>query len=73
MPRVSIDLDQDILEVAQRVARDRGLTLSEAVSWLARNGVAASGTAKMNTGVRMFTPAQAGMESRPRLSLVARR
>ena len=47
MARVTVDLDQDVFEAVREIARDRDLTLGEAVSWLARKGNTARHTMRM--------------------------
>ena len=44
MMRTTVDLPADVHAVAKRVARDRGVTLSEAVADLIRRGIGQTGT-----------------------------
>lgn len=52
--RVTVDLDEDILPTVQEVARQRGVSLGEAVSILLRESLARSQHADTRNGLPLF-------------------
>lgn len=47
--RTTLTLPDDLLEIARSIARDRGITLGEVITDLARKGLAGSSPAETST------------------------
>lgn len=52
--RTTITVDDDVLRAARQLADSAGLTLGQAISSLARKGLAATGPAKRRNGVTLL-------------------
>ncbi|MDA3950894.1 MAG: hypothetical protein PF508_16930 [Spirochaeta sp.] len=48
--RTTVNIDQDIVEIARSLAGTRGISLGEAISVLARRGIAASVDPRKQSG-----------------------
>jgi hypothetical protein len=68
--RTTLELDDDLAQVARQLASERRLTLGQVISELARAGLEPKGAAKVRNGVPLFTP-KAGAR-KPHLGLVNR-
>ncbi len=68
--RTTLDLDEDIAQIARQLAEHRGGTMGQVISELARRGLEPKASPKMRNGVRLFTP-KAGAR-KPHLALVNR-
>jgi hypothetical protein len=66
--RTTVDLDDDLLQVAKQLARQRGATLSQVISELARQGLEPQTPARLRNGVPLFTPKPGA--KKPHLALV---
>lgn len=66
--RTTLELDDDVLTPARKLAQERGLTLGQVVSELARKSLAAAGSPKIRNGVPLFTPKPG--KKRPDLAIV---
>jgi hypothetical protein len=65
-----LELDDDVIEAARKIARERRMTLGEVISELARQSLDKDGPPKMRNGVLLFVPKPVG--SRPDLTVVNR-
>jgi hypothetical protein len=54
--RTTLELDDDLVKTAKELARERGVTLGQIVSELARQSLAARAPQKIRNGVLLFTP-----------------
>ena len=54
--RTTLELDDDLVESAKRIARPEGRTLGEVISDWARRSIAVEGTEEVRNGVRLFRP-----------------
>jgi hypothetical protein len=54
--RTTLELDDDLLASARRLARQQGVTLGQAVSELARQSLAATAPPKSRNGALLFAP-----------------
>jgi hypothetical protein len=68
--RTTLELDDEVMEAARKIARERRITLGEVISELARRSLANDGTPKMRNGVLLFVPKPGGL--RPDLAIVNR-
>ena len=68
--RTTLELDDDVIEAARKIARERRITLGEVISELARRSLASDGPPKMRNGVPLFVPKHG--RSRPDLMTVNR-
>ncbi len=68
--RTTLDLDDDIVEIARQLARQRSSTIGKMVSDLARLGLEPKASSRTRNGVPLFTP-KAGART-PSLPLVNR-
>ena len=66
--RTTLDIDDDLLGTAKHLARQRGLTLGQVISELARQSLAATAPLKVRNGVPLFVPK--AHASRPDLRIV---
>ena len=66
--RTTLELDDDIVDVARQLARQRGTTMGQVVSDLARRALESRSKAKTRNGVLLFTPKPGARK--PTLSLV---
>jgi hypothetical protein len=68
--RTTLELDDEVIEAARKIARQRRITLGEVISELARRSLANDGPPKMRNGVLLFVPKPSG--SRPNVAIVNR-
>ena len=68
--RTTVDLDDDLLQVAKQLARQRGATLSQVISELARQALESKTPPRLRNGVPLFTPKPGA--KKPHLALVNR-
>ncbi|MBI1896924.1 MAG: CopG family transcriptional regulator [Acidobacteria bacterium] len=54
--RTTLDIDQDILDVAKDLARQRGVSTGKVISELARKGLRPETTFDMKDGIPVFRP-----------------
>jgi hypothetical protein len=54
--RTTLELDNDLLATARQLARQRGVTLGQVISELARRSVVTSAPVKVRNGVLLFVP-----------------
>lgn len=68
--RTTLELDDDLLATARQLAREKGVTLGQLISDLARQSLAAKAPVRIRNGVRLITPRPGG--PRPDMELVNR-
>lgn len=51
-----MELDDDVVAYAKELAQQRGLTLGQMLSELARKSLVGAGAGKVRNGVKLFTP-----------------
>ena len=68
--RTTLDIDDDLVQVARDLARQRGATMGQVVSQLIRKAVAPATRTTTRNGVQLFAP-KAGAR-KPNLQLVNR-
>lgn len=66
--RTTLDIDDDLVQVARQLARQRGTTMGQVVSELVRQAMEPRGPAKSRNGVPLFTPKPRA--KKPHLGLV---
>ena len=66
--RTTLQIDDDLLEIAKQLAEQRGATVGHVISDLARQALAPKRSTKMRNGVPLFTPKPA--LKKPGLTLV---
>jgi hypothetical protein len=66
--RTTLDLDEDLLQVAKQLARQRAMTIGQVISELARNGLEPKRPPSVRNGVPLFTPKPGA--KKPNLDLV---
>ena len=66
--RTTLDLDDDVLQIAKQLAGQQGKTTGEMISELARRALEPKTAPKMRNGVPLFEP-KAGTK-KPHLALV---
>jgi hypothetical protein len=54
--RTTLELDDDLLAAARQVARQKGETLGQVISELARQSLAATAPVKVRNGAMLFAP-----------------
>jgi hypothetical protein len=54
--RTTLELDDDLLTTAKRLARQEGVTLGRVISELARQSLAAAAPVKVRNGALLFVP-----------------
>jgi hypothetical protein len=52
----TLELDDDLLATARRLAQDQGVTLGQLISELARQSLAARAPLKVRNGATLFVP-----------------
>ena len=57
--RTTLELDDDLLDMAKPMARQRGITLGQMISELVRDSLKSTATPKFRNGIRVF-PLRAG-------------
>ena len=68
--RTTLDLDDDLLQVAKQLARQRGATLGQVISELARQALEPKSPPRLRNGVPLFAPKPGA--KKPHLDLVNR-
>lgn len=68
--RTTLDLDGDVVQIARQLAQQRGTTMGQVISELARRALEPKTSPRMRNGVPLFTP-KAGAR-KPHLALVNR-
>ena len=66
--RTTLNLDDDVLQVAKQLARQRGTTAGQVISELARQALEPKSPPKVRNGVPLFTPKPGARK--PHLALV---
>jgi hypothetical protein len=66
--RTTLNLDEDVLQVARQLARQRGMTAGQVISELARQALEPKSPPKLRNGVPLFTPKPGARK--PHLALV---
>ena len=66
--RTTLNLDDDVLQVAKQLARQRGTTAGQVISELARQTLEPKSSPKVRNGVPLFTPKPGARK--PHLALV---
>jgi hypothetical protein len=61
--RTTLELDDDVIEAARKIARERRVTLGEVISELARQSLDNDEPPKMRNGVLLFAPKPGGSRS----------
>jgi len=68
--RTTLDLDEDVLQAAKSLAKQRGQTAGQVISDLVRIALKRGASPRMRNGVRVFTPRRDART--PSLALVNR-
>lgn len=68
--RTTVDLDEDILNLAKHLAQQQGVSAGQVISELARKALEPSSSPKIRNGVQVFVP-KAGAK-KPSLEVVNR-
>lgn len=68
--RTTLDLDDDVLEIAKQLAQQRGKTAGQVLSELARQALEPKSPPKMRNGVPLFVPKRGARK--PHMALVNR-
>ncbi len=68
--RTTLDLDDDIVLIAKQLAQQRGTTMGQVVSELARKALEPKASPRMRNGVLVFEPKPGARK--PHLALVNR-
>ena len=66
--RTTLNLDEDLVQVAKQLARQRGTTAGQVISELARQTLEPKSSPKVRNGVPLFTPKPGARK--PHLALV---
>lgn len=66
--RTTLDIDDDLLVLARRLADQRGTSMGQVISELARSGLQPKAAPKTRNGVPLFPPKKS--TRRPNLDLV---
>ena len=66
--RTTLNLDEDLVQVAKQLARQRGTTAGQVISELARQALEPKSPPKVRNGVPLFTPKPGSRK--PHLALV---
>lgn len=66
--RTTLDLEDDLLQLARNLAREQGRTIGQVVSQLARQGLGAAKPAATRNGIPLLRPKRA--TRKPTLELV---
>jgi len=66
--RTTLDLDEDLVEIARQLAAQRGVTMGQIVSALARQALEPKRPRKTRNGVPLFVPKRGARK--PGLALV---
>jgi hypothetical protein len=68
--RTTLELEDDVIQAAKQLARQRGATIGQVVSQLIRQGLEAKDPPRMRNGVPLFVPKPGA--PKPDLALVNR-
>ena len=68
--RTTLELDDDLVQVARQIAAQRGLTIGKVISELTRKALEPKGAPELRNGVPLFAP-KAGAR-KPHMALVNR-
>ena len=68
--RTTLNLDEDVLEIAKQLAQQRGTTAGQVLSELVRQALELKSRPKMRNGVPLFVPKHGARK--PNLALVNR-
>ena len=66
--RTTLELDDDLLQAARQLAAQRGMTMGQVISELARQALAPKGAPRVRNGVPLFAPKARAKQ--PHLALV---
>lgn len=66
--RTTLELDDDIVQVAKQLGRQRGMTMGQVISELARQSLEPKTSPRIRNGVPLFVPKTGA--KKPHLSLV---
>jgi hypothetical protein len=66
--RTTLELDDDLLQVARQLAAQRGMTMGQVISELVRKALAPKAAPRVRNGVPLFAPKARAKQ--PRLALV---
>jgi hypothetical protein len=66
--RTTLNLDEDVLQVARQLARQRGMTAGQVISELARQALEPQAPPRLRNGVPLFIPKPGAQK--PHLALV---
>ena len=69
--RTTVDIEDDILQVARELAANRGVTIGQVLSELARRGLETPGKEKVRNGVPLL-PRRPRGSRKPTMNLVNR-
>lgn len=67
--RTTLEIDDDLLADARQLARERGATIGQIISELARRSLAAKKPVKVRNGVQVFA-SKGGASTKPDLRLI---
>jgi len=68
--RTTLDLDGDVVHIARQLAQQRGTTMGQVISELARRALEPKTSPRMRNGVPLFRPKEGARK--PHLALVNR-
>ena len=66
--RTTLDIDDDLIQVARQIARQRGMTMGQVISELALEALEPKSRSKVRNGVSLFRPKPGARK--PHLALV---
>ncbi len=66
--RTTLELDDDLVQVARQLAQQRGMTMGQVISDLARQALEPKAAPRMRNGVPLFVPRSGARK--PHLALV---
>jgi antitoxin component of RelBE/YafQ-DinJ toxin-antitoxin module len=66
--RITLQLDDDLLQVARQLAAQRGVTMGQVISELVRKALAPKAAPRVRNGVALFVPKPGA--KKPRLALL---
>ena len=58
--RTTLELDDDLVAAAKRLAKEKGATLGQVISELARQSLPAAARSRVRNGVELLTPRPGG-------------
>jgi len=68
--RTTLELDDDLVQVAKQLAEQRGMTMGKVISDLTRKALEPKAAPRMRNGVPLFVPKSGG--KKPHLALINR-